>query len=77
MASTRGWRTTSACRARSAVGLVQQGRRDGSYLTDQLKPREQRTNQALTWSVEALIRDHNERSAVVRRLFDASRGMAE
>src|SRR5262245_36514099 len=33
-------------------GIVRQGRRDGAYLTEQLKPREQRRNQALTWSVE-------------------------
>jgi 2-polyprenyl-6-methoxyphenol hydroxylase-like FAD-dependent oxidoreductase len=57
--------------------IVQQGRRDGAYLTEQLQPREQRQNKALTWSVEALIWDHNERSAVVRRLFEASRRMAE
>jgi 2-polyprenyl-6-methoxyphenol hydroxylase-like FAD-dependent oxidoreductase len=58
-------------------GIVQQGRRDGSYLTEQLKPREQRKNKALTWSVEDLIWDHNARSAVVRRIFEASRQAAK
>ena len=54
-------------------GIVQQGRRDGAYLSDQLKPREQRRNKALTWSVEDLIWDHNGRTAAVRRIFEASR----
>jgi hypothetical protein len=52
--------------------MVWQGRRDGAYLSEQLKPREQRQNKDLTWSVDALIWDHNERSAVVKRIFEAS-----
>ena len=54
-------------------GLVRQGRHDGSYITDQHKPREQRRNPDLTWGVDDLMRDHDGRSEVVRRLFDASR----
>ncbi len=58
-------------------GLVQQGRRDGSYLTDQHKPRQQRRNQDLSWAVDDLMRDHEARSEVVLRLFNDSRRMAE
>ncbi len=57
-------------------GIVQQGRRDGSYLTDQHKPREQRRNKDLSWAVDDLMRDHEARSEVVRRLFDDSRRIA-
>jgi 2-polyprenyl-6-methoxyphenol hydroxylase-like FAD-dependent oxidoreductase len=57
-------------------GIVQQGRRDGSYLSDQLKPREQRRSQDLTWDVDALMRDHEGRSEAVLRIFDASRKLA-
>ena len=57
-------------------GIVQQGRRDGSYLSDQLKPREQRRNQDLSWAVDDLMRDHDNRSAEVKRIFDASRNLA-
>jgi 2-polyprenyl-6-methoxyphenol hydroxylase-like FAD-dependent oxidoreductase len=53
--------------------MVWQGRRDGAYLSEQLKLREQRQNKDLTWSVDALIWDHNARSEVVRRIFEASR----
>ncbi len=58
-------------------GLVAQGRRDGSYITDQHKPREQRRNPDLTWGVDDLMRDHETRSEAVLRLFNASRRMAE
>jgi 2-polyprenyl-6-methoxyphenol hydroxylase-like FAD-dependent oxidoreductase len=58
-------------------GLVQQGRRDGSYITDQHKPRAERRNPDLTWGVDDLMRDHEARSEVVLRLFNASRRMAE
>jgi 2-polyprenyl-6-methoxyphenol hydroxylase-like FAD-dependent oxidoreductase len=58
-------------------GLVQQGRRDGSYITDQHKPRAERRNPDLTWGINDLMRDHDGRSDVVRKLFDASRRMAE
>ena len=54
-------------------GIVRQGRRDGAYLTDQLKPREQRRNKALTWGVDDLIWDHNARSDAVRRILAESR----
>jgi 2-polyprenyl-6-methoxyphenol hydroxylase-like FAD-dependent oxidoreductase len=57
-------------------GIVQQGRRDGSYLSDQLKPREQRRNKDLSWAVDDLMRDHDRRSAEVKRIFDASRNLA-
>jgi 2-polyprenyl-6-methoxyphenol hydroxylase-like FAD-dependent oxidoreductase len=56
-------------------GIVRQGRRDGSYLSDQLKPREQRSNQDLTWSVDDLMRDHDNRSAQVKRIFDESQNL--
>ena len=58
-------------------GLVAQGRQDGSYITDQHKPREQRRNPDLTWGVDDLMRDHEARSEAVLRLFNASRRMAE
>ncbi len=57
-------------------GIVQQGRRDGSYLSDQLKPREQRQNKDLSWAVDDLMRDHDGRSAHVLRIFNASRNLA-
>jgi len=56
-------------------GIVQQSRRDGSYLTDQLKPREQRANRGLTWGVDDLMRDHDSRSAQVLRIFNESRAL--
>ena len=56
-------------------GIVQQSRLDGSYLSDQLKPREQRRNQDLTWGVDDLMRDHDGRSAQVLRIFNASRNL--
>lgn len=57
-------------------GIVQQGQRDGAYLTDQLKPRGQRRNQDLTWAVDDLMQDHDSRSAAVLRIFNASRNLA-
>jgi 2-polyprenyl-6-methoxyphenol hydroxylase-like FAD-dependent oxidoreductase len=53
-------------------GIVRQGRIDGSYLTDQLKPREQRRNQDISWAVDDLMRDHDGRSAQVKRILDES-----
>ena len=50
------------------AGLVKQGRQDGSYITDQLKPREQRRNKDLSWGVEDLMRDHDSRSMHVSRI---------
>jgi 2-polyprenyl-6-methoxyphenol hydroxylase-like FAD-dependent oxidoreductase len=55
------------------TGLVQQGQRDGSYLTDQLKPLEQRRNKDVSWAVDDLMRDHESRSAQVQRILDESR----
>ena len=55
------------------AGLVQQGRRDGSYITDQHKPREQRRNKDLSWGVDDLMRDHDGRSAQVKRILEESR----
>ena len=66
----------SASKARSAPASCEQGQRDGSYLTDQLKPREQRRNKDLSWAVDDLMRDHDGRSAQVQRIFDESRQMA-
>jgi 2-polyprenyl-6-methoxyphenol hydroxylase-like FAD-dependent oxidoreductase len=57
-------------------GIVRQGRRDGAYLSEQLKPREQRHNKDLTWGVDDLMRDHEGRSAAVLRIFNASRALA-
>jgi len=54
-------------------GIVRQGQRDGSYLTDQLKPREQRRNKDLSWAVDDLMQDHEGRSAQVQRIFEESR----
>jgi 2-polyprenyl-6-methoxyphenol hydroxylase-like FAD-dependent oxidoreductase len=56
-------------------GIVRQGRQDGSYLTDQHKPREQRRNKDVCWAVDDLMRDHDSRSAAVKRIFDASRAL--
>ncbi len=50
------------------AGLVRQGRGDGSYLTDQLKPREQRRNKDVSWAVNDLMRDHDNRTAQVNRI---------
>ena len=58
-------------------GMVQQGRRDGSYITDQHKPSEQRRNPDLVWGINDLMRDHDARSAVVHELFLTSRRAAE
>jgi 2-polyprenyl-6-methoxyphenol hydroxylase-like FAD-dependent oxidoreductase len=55
------------------TGLVQQGRLDGSYITDQHKPVEQRRNKDLSWGVDDLMRDHDGRSAQVQRILEESR----
>jgi 2-polyprenyl-6-methoxyphenol hydroxylase-like FAD-dependent oxidoreductase len=54
-------------------GIVQQGQQDGSYITDQHKPREQRRNKDVSWAVDDLMRDHEGRSVQVQRIFDESR----
>jgi 2-polyprenyl-6-methoxyphenol hydroxylase-like FAD-dependent oxidoreductase len=55
-------------------GIVRQGQRDGSYISDQLKPRELRRNKDVSWAVDDLMRDHDGRSAQVQRIFEQSRG---
>ena len=55
------------------AGLVRQGRSDGSYITDQHKPLEQRRNKDLSWGVDDLMRDHDSRSFHVRRILEESR----
>jgi 2-polyprenyl-6-methoxyphenol hydroxylase-like FAD-dependent oxidoreductase len=54
-------------------GLVRQGQIDGSYLTDQLKPREMRRNKDLSWAVDELMADHESRSIQVKRILEESR----
>lgn len=54
-------------------GIVRQGQVDGSYISDQLRPREQRRNKDVTWAVDDLMRDHEGRSVQVQRIFDESR----
>ena len=53
--------------------LVRQGQRDGSYITDQHKPREQRRNKDVSWAIDDLMRDHDGRSAQVARILAESR----
>ena len=72
-ASRRGLRSTSASRARSAPASCGRASSDGSYITDQLKPREQRRNKDVSWAVDDLMRDHDGRSAQVQRILDESR----
>jgi 2-polyprenyl-6-methoxyphenol hydroxylase-like FAD-dependent oxidoreductase len=55
------------------TGLVRQGQRDGAFIGDQLKPREQRRNKDVTWAVDDLMRDHDGRSAQVKRILEESR----
>ncbi|AMN43835.1 FAD binding domain-containing protein [Rhodoplanes sp. Z2-YC6860] len=55
------------------AGLVRQGRSDGSYITDQHKPREQRRNKDISWAVDDLMRDHDGRSVQVKRILEESR----
>jgi 2-polyprenyl-6-methoxyphenol hydroxylase-like FAD-dependent oxidoreductase len=55
------------------AGIVRQGQRDGAYISDQLKPREQRRNKDVSWAVDDLMRDHEGRSVQVQRILDESR----
>ena len=55
------------------AGLVRQGQIDGSYISDQLKPREQRRNKDVSWAIDDLMRDHDGRSAQVARILKESR----
>jgi 2-polyprenyl-6-methoxyphenol hydroxylase-like FAD-dependent oxidoreductase len=58
-------------------GLVALGRREGAYLSDQLKPRAERREQAMNWPIENLMHSHNTRSEALRRVLDESLQMAE
>jgi 2-polyprenyl-6-methoxyphenol hydroxylase-like FAD-dependent oxidoreductase len=58
-------------------GVVALGRQEGTYLSDQLKPPEQRRYKWPTWDVEALMQSHNSRSEALRRVLDESRRAAE
>ena len=54
-------------------GMVALGRREGAYLTDQLKPRAERQQPAISWPIEDLIHSHNTRGDALRKVLDASR----
>jgi 2-polyprenyl-6-methoxyphenol hydroxylase-like FAD-dependent oxidoreductase len=55
-------------------GIVTLGRREGAYLTSQLKPPEARTPaQRRPWDIDDLMHSHNSRSEEVRKVLDASR----
>jgi len=53
-------------------GVVALGRREGAYLSDQLKPRAERREQAESWPIEDLIHSHNTRSAALQAVLDKS-----
>jgi 2-polyprenyl-6-methoxyphenol hydroxylase-like FAD-dependent oxidoreductase len=53
-------------------GVVTLGQREGAYLTDQLKPRAERREQAVSWPIEDLIHSHNTRSAALQKVLDDS-----
>jgi 2-polyprenyl-6-methoxyphenol hydroxylase-like FAD-dependent oxidoreductase len=56
------------------TGIVALGRREGSYLTAQLKPASERTPaQRRPWDIDDLMHSHNSRSAEVRRVLDEAR----
>jgi len=56
------------------AGLVALGQREGSYLTAQLKPVEDRSEaERQPWDIESLMQSHRTRSAEVRRVLDESR----
>ena len=58
-------------------GLVALGRREGAYLSDQLRPRTERREQALSWPIEDLMHSHNTRSEALRRVLDESAAPAQ
>ena len=72
-ASKPALRNTSASKARSAPASCGRASSDGSYITDQHKPREQRRNKDVSWAVDDLMRDHEGRSVQVQRILDESR----
>ena len=53
-------------------GIVQLGRKEGAYLSDQLKPRADREEQAASWPIEDLMHSHNTRSEALRKVLDDS-----
>jgi 2-polyprenyl-6-methoxyphenol hydroxylase-like FAD-dependent oxidoreductase len=54
-------------------GLVALGRKEGAYLSAQLKPRDQRTAAELTWDANDVLRAHQMRSESLRDVLAASR----
>jgi 2-polyprenyl-6-methoxyphenol hydroxylase-like FAD-dependent oxidoreductase len=57
-------------------GLVALARREGAYLSAQLKPREQRSAAELEWDVEDVLRSHNTRTERLREVIHAARSAA-
>jgi 2-polyprenyl-6-methoxyphenol hydroxylase-like FAD-dependent oxidoreductase len=50
-------------------GIVALGRREGAYLSDWLKPPEQRRHDWPTWDIEELMQSHNSRSAALNQVL--------
>ena len=57
-------------------GLVALGRREGAYLTAQLKPREQRSAAELKRDIRDVLAAHNSRSESLRSVLVAARAAA-
>jgi 2-polyprenyl-6-methoxyphenol hydroxylase-like FAD-dependent oxidoreductase len=55
-------------------GLVALGRKEGAYLSAQLKPRDQRTAAELKWDVEDVLLSHQTRSESLHAVLLAARG---
>ena len=55
-------------------GLVALGRKEGAYLSAQLKPRDQRTAAELKWDVEDVLLSHQARSESLHAVLLAARG---
>ena len=59
-------------------GIVSLGRREGAYLSAQLKPRDERKPWELVpWDIDDLMRSHNSRSEEVRKVLTESRRTSE
>ena len=59
-------------------GIVALGRREGAYLSAQLKPRDERKPWELVpWDIDDLMRSHNSRSEEVRKVLTESRRTSE
>lgn len=55
-------------------GIVALGRREGAYLSAQLKPRgERKPSELAPWDIDDLMRSHSSRSEAVRRVLAESR----